>query len=159
MRIAEWGGYVCCLLEHDQPLLQLLAVSNLPAYDQFTLLFANLETITTACDPAVSTLRHTLSVSWKILAQMASAEAKKEELPFKQQFSLEKRTEESAKIRSRFPDRIPVCGRRCSIRAARPGVMLTCLQVIVEKNLKSEVQDIDKKKYLVPADLTVGQVR
>ena len=32
------------------------------------------------------------------------------------------------------------------------------LQVIVEKNLKSEVQDIDKKKYLVPADLTVGQV-
>ena len=33
------------------------------------------------------------------------------------------------------------------------------LQVIVEKAAKSDVADIDKKKYLVPADLTVGQVR
>jgi hypothetical protein len=32
------------------------------------------------------------------------------------------------------------------------------LQVLVEKNIKSDVQDIDKKKYLVPADLTIGQV-
>jgi len=37
-------------------------------------------------------------------------------------------------------------------------LMGNSLQVIVEKNLKSDVQDIDKKKYLVPADLTVGQV-
>lgn len=31
------------------------------------------------------------------------------------------------------------------------------LPIIVEKNEKSAVQDIDKKKYLVPADLTCGQ--
>lgn len=33
----------------------------------------------------------------------------------------------------------------------------TDAQVIVEKAEKSDVPDIDKKKYLVPADLTVGQ--
>jgi len=38
----------------------------------------------------------------------ASKETEKQELPFKEEFSLEKRTEESAKIRARFPDRIPV---------------------------------------------------
>ena len=30
-------------------------------------------------------------------------------------------------------------------------------QVICEKADKSDIPDIDKKKYLVPADLTVGQ--
>ena len=29
--------------------------------------------------------------------------------------------------------------------------------VIVEKSPKARVADVDKKKYLVPADLTVGQ--
>ena len=32
-----------------------------------------------------------------------------------------------------------------------------CLQVICEKVEKSDIATIDKKKYLVPADLTVGQ--
>jgi GABA(A) receptor-associated protein len=32
-----------------------------------------------------------------------------------------------------------------------------CFQVICEKVEKSEIATIDKKKYLVPADLTVGQ--
>lgn len=31
------------------------------------------------------------------------------------------------------------------------------LQVIVEKAPKARIGDLDKKKYLVPADLTVGQ--
>lgn len=31
------------------------------------------------------------------------------------------------------------------------------IQVIVEKVPKSRVSDLDKKKYLVPSDLTVGQ--
>lgn len=31
------------------------------------------------------------------------------------------------------------------------------LQVIVEKAPKARVADLDKKKYLVPSDLTVGQ--
>lgn len=35
--------------------------------------------------------------------------------------------------------------------------MLTLSQVICEKVEKSDIATIDKKKYLVPADLTVGQ--
>lgn len=35
--------------------------------------------------------------------------------------------------------------------------MLTTVKVICEKVEKSDIATIDKKKYLVPADLTVGQ--
>lgn len=55
---------------------------------------------------------------------------------FKQEHDLEKRKSEAARIREKYPDRIPV---------------------IVEKADKSDIHDIDKKKYLVPSDLTVGQ--
>ncbi|KAJ6729903.1 MICROTUBULE-ASSOCIATED PROTEINS 1A/1B LIGHT CHAIN 3-RELATED, partial [Salix viminalis] len=47
-----------------------------------------------------------------------------------------KRRAEAARIREKYPDRIPV---------------------IVEKAERSDIPNIDKKKYLVPADLTVGQ--
>merc|ERR1712202_115274 len=40
------------------------------------------------------------------------------------------------KIRRKYPDRVPV---------------------IVEKSPKARIGDLDKKKYLVPSDLTVGQ--
>lgn len=40
------------------------------------------------------------------------------------------------RIRAKYPDRIPV---------------------IVEKAPKSDVPDLDKKKYLVPADINVGK--
>ncbi|MFT7813975.1 gamma-aminobutyric acid receptor-associated protein-like 2 [Arapaima gigas] len=43
---------------------------------------------------------------------------------------------ESAKIRSKYPDRVPV---------------------IVEKVSGSQIVDIDKRKYLVPSDITVAQ--
>ncbi|KAI9094289.1 hypothetical protein K1719_026871 [Acacia pycnantha] len=55
---------------------------------------------------------------------------------FKMEHPLERRQAESARIREKYPDRIPV---------------------IVERAEKSDVPEIDKKKYLVPADLTVGQ--
>ncbi|KAK6917286.1 Autophagy protein Atg8 ubiquitin-like [Dillenia turbinata] len=55
---------------------------------------------------------------------------------FKSEHPLEKRQAEASRIREKYPDRIPV---------------------IVEKAEKSDIPDIDKKKYLVPADLTVGQ--
>ncbi|KAL9236613.1 hypothetical protein vseg_011259 [Gypsophila vaccaria] len=55
---------------------------------------------------------------------------------FKFEHPLEKREAESARIKEKYPDRIPV---------------------IVEKAERSNIPDIDKKKYLVPADLTVGQ--
>jgi len=55
---------------------------------------------------------------------------------FKEQHAFEKRKAEAARIRAKYPDRIPV---------------------ISEKSDKSDIPDIDKKKYLVPADLTMGQ--
>jgi len=55
---------------------------------------------------------------------------------FKQEHSFEKRQAEAQRIREKYPERIPV---------------------IVEKAEKSDIADIDKQKYLVPADLTVGQ--
>ena len=56
--------------------------------------------------------------------------AYKEENPF------EKRRSEGEKIRRKYPDRIPV---------------------IVEKAPKTRLKDLDKKKYLVPSELTIGQ--
>lgn len=50
--------------------------------------------------------------------------------------SLDKRKSEAERIRAKYPDRVPV---------------------ICEKADRSDIPDIDKKKYLVPADLTVGQ--
>ncbi|VVA21583.1 Hypothetical predicted protein [Prunus dulcis] len=55
---------------------------------------------------------------------------------FKLDHSLERRQAEAGRIREKYPDRIPV---------------------IVEKAARSNIPDIDKKKYLVPADLSVGQ--
>jgi len=48
----------------------------------------------------------------------------------------EKRKSEAERIRAKYPDRVPV---------------------ICEKADRGDIPDIDKKKYLVPADLTVGQ--
>ncbi|KAJ3405473.1 ubiquitin-like protein atg8 [Chytriomyces hyalinus] len=48
----------------------------------------------------------------------------------------DKRKGEAERIRQKYPDRIPC---------------------IVEKAEKSDIATIDKKKYLVPCDLTVGQ--
>ena len=56
---------------------------------------------------------------------------------FKEEHSFDKRKGEADKIRRKYPDRIPV---------------------IVERNPKEKtIGDIDKKKYLVPGDLTVTQ--
>jgi len=55
---------------------------------------------------------------------------------FQREHSFEKRREEADRIRAKYPERIPV---------------------IVERAEGSDIAEIDKKKYLVPADLTVGQ--
>ncbi|XP_029289413.1 gamma-aminobutyric acid receptor-associated protein-like 2 isoform X1 [Cottoperca gobio] len=55
---------------------------------------------------------------------------------FKEDHSLEHRCVESAKICNKYPDRVPV---------------------IVEKVSGSQIVDIDKRKYLVPSDITVAQ--
>jgi len=57
-------------------------------------------------------------------------------LTFKDKHPFEKRKDEAMRIRSKYPDRFPV---------------------IVEKAPKNPIPDIDKHKFLVPNDLTVGQ--
>lgn len=55
---------------------------------------------------------------------------------FKRAHSLEKRKNESSRMTEKYPCRVPV---------------------IVEKHVDADLPDIDKKKYLVPTDLTIGQ--
>ena len=55
---------------------------------------------------------------------------------FKTKNNFTQRLEESTKIINKYPQRAPI---------------------IVEKCNKSKINDIDKNKYLVPKDLTVGQ--
>lgn len=55
---------------------------------------------------------------------------------FKDQRPYETRRAEGERIKKKYPDRVPV---------------------IVEKAPKSRIASLDKKKYLVPNDLTVGQ--
>jgi GABA(A) receptor-associated protein len=101
---------------------------------------------------------------------------------FKDEHPFEKRKAEAERIRQKYSDRIPVCVTASvsyrQPRAASPEGLdpagrrrvvlhnqtsshlanhLRALQVICEKVEKSDIATIDKKKYLVPADLTVGQ--
>ncbi|KAK6185211.1 hypothetical protein SNE40_007494 [Patella caerulea] len=55
---------------------------------------------------------------------------------FKEEHIFEQRKAESSKIRTKYPERIPV---------------------IVEKEPKSQIQKIDKRKFLVPNDISVAQ--
>jgi len=55
---------------------------------------------------------------------------------YKEEHAFEQRKEEGEKIRKKYPSRVPV---------------------IVEKAPDARIGDLDKKKYLVPSDLTVGQ--
>jgi GABA(A) receptor-associated protein len=54
----------------------------------------------------------------------------------------DKRKSEAERIRSKYPDRVPVICEKADANA---------------RSSSSDIPDIDKKKYLVPADLTVGQ--
>uniref|UniRef100_A0A8C0K8M4 GABA type A receptor-associated protein n=1 Tax=Canis lupus dingo TaxID=286419 RepID=A0A8C0K8M4_CANLU len=56
---------------------------------------------------------------------------------YKEEHPFEKRRSEGEKIRKKYPDRVPV---------------------IVEKAPKARIGDLDKKKYLVPSDLTGGNL-
>ena len=80
---------------------------------------------------------------------------------FKDEHPFEKRKAEAERIRQKYADRIPVSHRHHSqIYVTLNYSILTvifCLQVICEKVEKSDIATIDKKKYLVPSDLTVGQ--
>lgn len=55
---------------------------------------------------------------------------------FKTHYSYSKRREESERIRDKYPDRIPV---------------------ICEKNWNANLNELDRNKFLIPTDFTVGQ--
>ncbi|KAF5743837.1 autophagy-related protein 8i [Tripterygium wilfordii] len=55
---------------------------------------------------------------------------------FRDEFSFEQRLEESRDIVAKYPDRVPV---------------------IVERYEKTDLPEMEKKKYLVPRDMAVGQ--
>lgn len=57
---------------------------------------------------------------------------------FKNAHSFLDRSEESRRVRERYPERIPIIVEKSTVR-------------------DSDVPNIDKRKYLVPYDLTVGQ--
>lgn len=56
--------------------------------------------------------------------------------PFKERYEFSARQKEASRIQVKYPDRVPV---------------------IVEKVPTSDIPQIDKCKYLVPKDLTIGQ--
>jgi len=56
---------------------------------------------------------------------------------WKSKFTLEKRQQESKRIRDKYPDRVPIL----------------CFKAANAK----DIPNIDKNKYLVPHDLTIGQ--
>jgi len=59
-------------------------------------------------------------------------------LPYKSEFTFDQRFEEAKRVMAKYPDRIPIICER-SYSAGR------------------DCPNIDKKKYLVPRDLTLGQ--
>lgn len=60
-------------------------------------------------------------------------------MKFKSEVSFDKRLEESIRIRTKYQDRIPII----------------CEKIDTKKNL--DIPTVDKKKFLVPTDLTMGQ--
>ncbi|XP_047308851.1 autophagy-related protein 8h-like [Impatiens glandulifera] len=56
-------------------------------------------------------------------------------IPFKQEFSFDERLRESQDILAKYPDRIPV---------------------VVERYSKTDLPEMEKKKYLAPRDMSVG---
>ena len=55
---------------------------------------------------------------------------------FKMLHSLEKRKQEATRIREKYPNKIPI---------------------ILEKSDSADIIDVDKHKYLIPEDMTIGQ--
>ncbi|OWM67379.1 hypothetical protein CDL15_Pgr000831 [Punica granatum] len=55
---------------------------------------------------------------------------------FKEEFPLDKRVEESKSVIVKYPDRVPV---------------------IIERYSRTDLPEMEKKKFLVPRDMSVGQ--
>merc|ERR1712137_910995 len=83
--------------------------------------------------PTTLSPAHLYTLTYKYTAPLSSPKMRSK---FKDEHPFEKRKAEAERICQKYSDRIPV---------------------ICEKVEKSDIATIDKKKYLVPADLTVGQ--
>lgn len=57
-------------------------------------------------------------------------------MSFKCQYTLEERKEEAERIRTKYPERIPI---------------------ICEKNWNSKLTSLNRSKFLIPAEFTIGQ--
>ncbi|XP_062173480.1 autophagy-related protein 8i [Alnus glutinosa] len=55
---------------------------------------------------------------------------------FKKQYSFEERLEDAKNIAAKYPDRVPV---------------------VIERYSRTDLPEMEKKKYLVPRDMSVGQ--
>jgi len=62
------------------------------------------------------------------------------------------RKAEADAVREKHPDRIPVNCRKYLWNVTREAIFFE--QVIVEKVASSRIADLDRKKFLVPSDLT-----
>ncbi|KAH0459020.1 hypothetical protein IEQ34_011834 [Dendrobium chrysotoxum] len=81
--------------------------------------------------------------------------------PFKEEYSFEDRCEESKEIIAKYPERVPI------VPAANLGSSLLVLssvadhcydyQVIAERFARSDLPGMEKRKYLVPRDMSIGQ--
>lgn len=58
-------------------------------------------------------------------------------LTFKQQYTVHERLEESQRIRQKYPERVPV---------------------ICERNWNTNMKTLERTKFLIPSDFTVGQL-
>ena len=67
---------------------------------------------------------------------------------FKDQYSFDERLKESTRIKSKYPDKIPIIVEMAS------GSKLASL---VPFSKQDTLKPLEKKKYLVPNDLTVAQ--
>ncbi|KAH8237589.1 hypothetical protein KR038_001212 [Drosophila bunnanda] len=82
---------------------------------------------------------------------------------YKEEHAFEKRRAEGDKIRRKYPDRVPSTKgggktkRKYNYKNRHFLMLIVVDIVIVEKAPKARIGDLDKKKYLVPSDLTVGQ--
>jgi len=72
-------------------------------------------------------------------------------MKFKQQFTFEQRIAEAERIVTKYPDRIPVI---CELNEN------SVLKDFIKSQLKMQKKtpfELDKKKYLIPSDFTIGQ--
>ncbi|XP_008227798.1 PREDICTED: autophagy-related protein 8i-like isoform X1 [Prunus mume] len=92
---------------------------------------------------------------------------------FKDEFTFEQRVEESQDIKAKYPDRVPVTtedyvwlklkGKEMlwdhsySLLLTIRFLWVMVSQVLVEKYSRTDLPQMEKKKYLVPRDMSVGQ--